>query len=270
MQASVLASQERLQYVAAFGDKREYIAIIETQLRNARKENSSLTKEKEMKGLQLVWETQKLRETEGKLHRKEQEMARGQKEVSAFKMRLHEMQENLEKAESSCKQQEAQVQLLERELEQQQSLRGPSRRRSTIPHQDSSATSSSSRDPSTGLSSSRDQQSQSLAGELADCDESVREGKVVVEGEGGKEKENRVTKSPKREGRRRSVKLGAISFLEEVEREFEKKASQQAPVKNTQTALYGNRLKGGYCGAPVYPSTGQVEDQPMSTAICYV
>ena len=149
-------------------------------------------------------------------------------------------------AESSCKQQEAQVQLLERELEQQQSLRGPSRRRSTIPHQDSAATSShSSRDPSTGLSSSRDQQSQSLAGELADCDESVREGKVVVEGGGGggKEKENRVTKSPKREGRRRSVKLGAISFLEEVEREFEKKASQQAPVKNTQTALYGNRLK---------------------------
>ncbi|CAI8050958.1 hypothetical protein GBAR_LOCUS27947 [Geodia barretti] len=247
--------------MAAFGDKKEYIAIIEAQLRNARKENSSLTKEKEMKGLQLVWETQKLRETEGKLHRKEQEMARGQKEVSVFKMRLHEMQENLDKAESSCKQQEAQVQLLERELEQQQSLRGPSRRRSTIPHQDSSATSShSSRDPSTGLSSSRDQQSQSLAGELADCDESVREGKVVVEGGGGggKEKENRVTKSPKREGRRRSVKLGAISFLEEVEREFEKKASQQAPVKNTQTALYGNRLKGGCCGAPVYPrGTGQ-------------
>ena len=57
-----------------------------------------------MKGLQLVWETQKLRETEGKLHRKEQEMARGQKEVSVFKMRLHEMQENLEKGErrESC------------------------------------------------------------------------------------------------------------------------------------------------------------------------
>ena len=35
-QASVLASQERLQYVAAFGDKKEYIAIIETKLRNAR------------------------------------------------------------------------------------------------------------------------------------------------------------------------------------------------------------------------------------------
>ena len=46
-----------------------------------------------------MWETQKLRETEGKLHRKEQEMARGQKEVSVFKMRLHEMQENLEKGE---------------------------------------------------------------------------------------------------------------------------------------------------------------------------
>ena len=173
-------------------------------------------------------------------------------------------------AESSCKQQEAQVQLLERELEQQQSLRGPSRRRSTIPHQDSSATSSSSRD--SGHSSSRDQQSQSLAGEMADCDESVRERKVVVEGGGGggKEKENRVTKSPKREGKR-TIKLGAISFLEEVEREFEKKASQQAPVKNAQTALYGNRPKvaniiiiilldpcfysvqGGFSGAPVYP-----------------
>ena len=36
----------------------------------------------EVKGLQLVWESQKLRETEAKLHRKEQEMARGQKETS--------------------------------------------------------------------------------------------------------------------------------------------------------------------------------------------
>ena len=36
LQASVLASQEKLQYVAAFGDKKEYIALIETQLRNAR------------------------------------------------------------------------------------------------------------------------------------------------------------------------------------------------------------------------------------------
>ena len=35
----MLASQERLQYVGAFGDKREYIAIIETQLRNARLDN---------------------------------------------------------------------------------------------------------------------------------------------------------------------------------------------------------------------------------------
>ena len=50
-----------------------------------------------MKGLQLVWETQKLRETEGRLHRKEQEMARGQKEVSILKMKLHEMQEKMEK-----------------------------------------------------------------------------------------------------------------------------------------------------------------------------
>ena len=64
-----------------------------------RKENSVLRKEKEVKGDQLVWETQKLRETEGKLHRKEQEMARGQKEVSVLKMRLQELQEKLEKGE---------------------------------------------------------------------------------------------------------------------------------------------------------------------------
>ena len=50
-----------------------------------------------MKGLQLVWETQKLRETEGRLHRKEQEMARSQKEMSALKLKLHEMQENMER-----------------------------------------------------------------------------------------------------------------------------------------------------------------------------
>ena len=36
VQASVLASQERLQYVAAFGDKKEYIALIELQLNRAR------------------------------------------------------------------------------------------------------------------------------------------------------------------------------------------------------------------------------------------
>ena len=35
-QASVLASQERLQYVAAFGDKKEYIALVEGQLSSAR------------------------------------------------------------------------------------------------------------------------------------------------------------------------------------------------------------------------------------------
>ena len=32
----ILASQERLQYVASFGDKKEYIALIEQQLNKAR------------------------------------------------------------------------------------------------------------------------------------------------------------------------------------------------------------------------------------------
>ena len=36
VQVSVLASQERLQYVAAFGDKKEYIALLELQLNKAR------------------------------------------------------------------------------------------------------------------------------------------------------------------------------------------------------------------------------------------
>ena len=141
-------------------------------------------------------------------------------------------------AESGCQQQEAQVQLLERELELHRSSQGPSHRRSNISTQDSST----HPHPSSSSSSSGDfgQTSQSLAGELADCGGVVQE-KKVEGGGGGKEKENRVSNSPKRE--RRSVKLGlgATSFLEEVEREFEKKASQQGPVKNTQTTLFANR-----------------------------
>ena len=152
-------------------------------------------------------------------------------------------------AESGCRQQEAQVKLLERELETQRSLRGPSRRQSTINPQQKDPTSSSaiassasssssavtssfSKETSSDLSNTR--HSQSLAGELAVCD-STSEGREI--GGGGKEKENRLTKSPKKESR----KLGAVSFLEEVEREFEKKANQQAPAKNTQTFLVGNR-----------------------------
>ena len=64
-----------------------------------RKEIATLTKDLEVKGLQLVWETQKLRETEDRLHRREQEMARGQKEVSIFKLKLQEMLEKLEQGE---------------------------------------------------------------------------------------------------------------------------------------------------------------------------
>ena len=151
-------------------------------------------------------------------------------------------------AESGCKQQEAQVKLLERELETQRSLRGPSCRRSTVNPQQkdptssaiassassssSAVTSSFSKETSSDLSKAR--HSQSLAGELAVCD-STSEGREI--GGGGKEKENRMTKSPKKESR----KLGAVSFLEEVEREFEKKANQQAPAKNTQNFLVGNR-----------------------------
>ena len=48
-----------------------------------------------------MWESQKLRETEAKLHRKEQEMARGQKETSMLKLRLQEMQEKIEKGKRS-------------------------------------------------------------------------------------------------------------------------------------------------------------------------
>ena len=62
-----------------------------------RKENCTVTKDLEMKGLQLVWETQKLRETEARLHHKEQEMARGKKELLVLKLKLHEQQEKLEK-----------------------------------------------------------------------------------------------------------------------------------------------------------------------------
>ena len=38
LQASVLSSQERLNYVASFGDKKEYIALIEQQLSRCRYE----------------------------------------------------------------------------------------------------------------------------------------------------------------------------------------------------------------------------------------
>ena len=52
-----------------------------------------------MKALQLVWESQKLREAEDRLHRKEQEQAKCQKEVTMVKLKLQEMQEKLEQGE---------------------------------------------------------------------------------------------------------------------------------------------------------------------------
>ena len=152
-------------------------------------------------------------------------------------------------AESGCRQQEAQVQLLERELEQQRSSRGPSRRRSNTSRQDSSSksatsagTTSISRNTSSGPSG--DQHSQSLAGELAECG-TLREGREAEGGGGGggKEKENRPSNSTKRERREEKPGLGAASFLEEVEREFAKKASESAPVQKRQDTLLGNRPK---------------------------
>lgn len=59
-----------------------------------RNDYSSLLKELDMKRTQLLWETNKLSETEAKLYHSEQEQARHKKEVTKLRIK---MQESLEK-----------------------------------------------------------------------------------------------------------------------------------------------------------------------------
>ena len=145
-------------------------------------------------------------------------------------------------AESSCKEQVAQVQLLEKELQHQRSFRGANSHRHTNTSHRGDASinshSSTSNTSSTATSSSH-QYTLSLAGELAGCEVVATE---KHETDGGKEKENRVSNSPQR--RQKKGRPGGASFLEEVEREFEKKAATvAASEKKTQHNLLGTGTK---------------------------
>ena len=48
-----------------------------------------------MKARQLVWESQKLRETEDRLHRREQELARARSELTLLRLKEEEVLEKL-------------------------------------------------------------------------------------------------------------------------------------------------------------------------------
>ena len=147
-------------------------------------------------------------------------------------------------AESSCKEQVAQVQLLEKELQHQRLSRGGanSHRRTITSHRGDASInshSSSTSNTSSTATSSSDQYTLSLAGELAGCEVVATE---KHETDGGKEKENRVSNSP--QNRQKKGRPGGASFLEEVEREFEKKAATAAASeKKTQHSLLGTGTK---------------------------
>ena len=150
-------------------------------------------------------------------------------------------------AESSCKEQVAQVQLLEKELQHQRSSRGGtnSHRHTNTSHRGDAAINShshshsSTSNTSSTATSSSDQHTLSLAGELAGCEVVATE---KHETDGGKEKENRVSNSP--QNRQKKGRPGGASFLEEVEREFEKKAATAAASeKKTQHSLLGTGTK---------------------------
>ena len=55
-----------------------------------------VTRDLALREKQLVWESQKLREAESGLHRKEQELAKWQEKVSVVRLQLQGFQEKLE------------------------------------------------------------------------------------------------------------------------------------------------------------------------------
>ena len=58
-------------------------------------EKASVLRELDMKRTQLLWETQKLSEVEGRLHHSQQEQARVRRELTKLRMRLQETTEKL-------------------------------------------------------------------------------------------------------------------------------------------------------------------------------
>lgn len=61
---------------------------------------ASVTKELDLKRTQLLWEANKLSETETKLHHSEQEQAKLRKEQTKLRMRLQEAMEKLEQGDT--------------------------------------------------------------------------------------------------------------------------------------------------------------------------
>ncbi len=69
-----------------------------------------------MKRTQLLWETNKLSDTEARLHHSEQEQAKSKKEVTKLRLRLQEAVEKLTEAQATCRQLEGEKELLEEHL----------------------------------------------------------------------------------------------------------------------------------------------------------
>ena len=58
-------------------------------------EKSSVLRELDMKRTQLLWETQKLSDVEGRLHHGQQEQAKARRELTKLRLRLQETLEKL-------------------------------------------------------------------------------------------------------------------------------------------------------------------------------
>ena len=143
----------------------------------------------------------------------------------------------LSAAESCCKQQESQVNLLEKELQLQRQSRGPQQRRGSTSRNISTTTNSS-----TVSSLSTTQHSVSLENELSSSSGGQRRQEEEEEEECGSEKENmrrQVTHSQKRE-KVSKRDAAPLSFLEDVECELEKQANTCRSTEAGQTKLTRN------------------------------
>ncbi len=170
-------------------------------LGSCRAEKARTLRELDMKRTQLLWETNKLSDTEARLHHSEQERAKVKKEITKLRLRLQETTEKLTETQAACKLLEEEKKLLEEQIKSR-GRRGAdqARRRSQAVSRDSSI-----------QGTSHSLQVSVLGGDS----------KVKPQEEGGETLKENTAPAPQPQ------KKKEINLLEELEREFSEPKQEQ-------------------------------------------
>lgn len=173
-----------------------------------------------MKRTQLLWETNKLSDTEARLHHSEQDRAKVKQETTKLRLRLQETAEQLTEAQNTCRQLEGEKELLEEQIKSRgRRTAEQARRQSQI----------ASRATSVPVTSSS-RQGSSLGEELS-------EGKL--QSVNPQEKGD----MPPKENVAPTQRKKEINLLEELEREFsqeERKGGDKKPLTSHNDSPLGS------------------------------